>query len=280
MEVFTPGVSTPPFPIVDQNVAMDPIQIKKIDGLGPVTASVNTTQYGSVDGEFLNGTFTPKRNIVLTIGLNPDWANQTFEGLRQILYSYFMPESEVRLRFTSTHMATVEIVGYVESCEPDMFSKDPEYTVSIICPQPYFTAIAATAIQGQTQSFAAPTDVLVNYEGSVDVGFIVDVTLPSGGTAFSGEFRLVNNTPSTQINIVSPIAVSSTQFFRISTVQSSKYARQYPLPSGLPTNILSKVSSGSVWMGLRRRSTNKIQILTATAGLNWTLSYYASYGGL
>jgi hypothetical protein len=280
MEVFTSGVTTPPFPIVDQDVGLDSIQIKNIDGLGPVTANVNTTEYGSIDGEILTGTSIPKRNIVITAALNPNWAlGQTFESVRQVLYSYFMTENQVRLRFTSTHLAPLEIIGYVESCEPDMFSKDPIYQISIICPQPYFMAVSPTSIQGLTQAFATPVDVLVNYEGNADAGFTVDVTLPSGGTAFSGEARFINGTPTTKIGVVTPIVVSTTSFFRLSTVQGAKFARQYPIPTGLPTNVLGKWATGGSWITLRK-GVNKIQILTATAGLSWTLSYYARYGGL
>lgn len=283
MEVFAQGVTAPPLPILDQNVAMDAIQIRNIDGLGPVKASVNTTQYGSVDGEFFNSSYTPKRNIVLTIGLNPDWATQTFESLRQILYSYFMPESQVKLRFTSTHLATVEISGYVESCEPILFSKNsnpnPEYQISIICPDPYFIASDATVIPGVTEAIAGTTDIIVEYEGSVPTGFIVDVVLPSGGTAFSGEIRLINKTPSIKVAISTGIAVSTTQFFRFSSVQGDKYVRQYPLPSGNYTNVLGKFSPGSVWLQLRKGQ-NKIQVLSTTAGLGWNLRYYAKYGGL
>lgn len=280
LEVFTAGVTAPPFPIVDQDVGLDSIQIKSIDGLGPVTAAVNTTEYGSIDGEFLTGTNIPKRNIVITAALNPNWAlGQTFESVRQVLYSYFMTENQVRLRFTSTHLAPLEIIGYVESCDPDMFSKDPIYQISIICPQPYFTAVAPTSVQGLTQAFATPVDVLVPYDGNSDVGFVVDITLPSGGTPFSGEARFINGTPTTKLGIVTPISVSTTSFFRLSSVQGDKYARQYPLPSGAFTNVLGKWQPSSSWLTLRK-GINKIQILTATAGLNWSLSYYARYGGL
>lgn len=279
MEVFTPGVTDPPLPIVDQNAGMDPIQIKKIDGLGPVTSTVNTTQYGSIDGSFLNGVFTPQRNIVLTIGLNPDWATQSLEGLRQILYSYFMPKNSVRLRFTSTHLDTVEILGYVESCDLNMFSKDPEYQVSILCPQPYFIAIAATVVTGMTQAFAGAVDVPINYQGNSDSGFVVDITLPTGGTPFSGEVRIINNTPSTKLLDVTTATVSTSAFFRVSTVQGDKFVRRYALPSGVPTDIIGSLAIGSEWLSLRK-GINNMRIMTATAGLNWSLSYYARYGGL
>lgn len=279
LEVFTAGVSAPPIPFVEQAASLDFIQIKKIDGLGPVAAVVNTTQYGSIDGEALDGTFTPKRNIVITAALNPDWGTYTYEDLRQILYSYFMTENQVRLRFTSTHLAPVEIIGIVETCEPDIFSRDPEFQISIVCPQPYFVGVNLTTVQGVTQAFAAPTDTIVTYEGNTDVGFMVDILLPSGGTAFTGEARVSNKTPSLQLAIVNSISVSTTQFFRYNSIQGSKSVKQIATPSGVQTSILGKLAGGSNWLRLHKGD-NKIQVLTATAGLTYSLSYYAKYGGL
>lgn len=280
LEVYTPGITVPPWPIVDQNISLDPIQIKKVTGLGPVTASVNTTPFGSIDGESLDGTHTPKRNIVITAALNPDWSSgQTYEGLRQLLYGYFMPERKIRLRFTSTHLAPVEIVGYVESCDPDLFSKDPEYQISILCPLPYFIAIDATVVTGLTTDFAGATDTLIDYEGSVETGFVVDFTLATGGTAFTGEVRIMDKTPTTKLLIASPVTVSSTQFFRMSSVQGDKYIRRYPLPSGVYTSLLGSLVTGSEWPSLRH-GVNTMQILSSVAGLHFAISYYARYGGL
>lgn len=279
MEVFTSGVTAPPLTIADQGPSLDAIQIKNIDGLGPVKATINSTQYGQIDGEFLVGTFTPKRNIVITAALNPDWKTQTLESLRQILYSYFMPENTVTLRFTSTHLIPVQITGVVESCELNMFSKDPEYVISIICTQPYFAAVNATVLPGVTQGFANPTDVLINYEGNANVGFTVDVTVPSGGASSSNEIRVINNTPTTNVMIVTGVTISSAQFARISSVERNKFIRSYPLPSGAYTNILSKLTAGSSWIQLRK-GINHVQILTTTANLNYTLTYYARFGGL
>src|SRR6266542_614762 len=165
MKVTNPRVASSPLPVVSLGTeATDPIQIKNIEGLGPVDATVNTAQYGSIDGEFYNGSVVGKRNIVLTVGLNPNYASQSMEFLRQCLYQYFMPKSAVSLRFASTHMPEVSIDGVVESFEPNMFSKDPEIQVSIICPQSEFVAVIPTAIQGVTVAFGSGAYSNVNYE--------------------------------------------------------------------------------------------------------------------
>jgi hypothetical protein len=282
LSVFTPSITTPPLPIVDGFAASDPIQIKNIDGLGPTAATIDSTEYGSVDGEFYTGGSVGKRNIVLTVGLNPAWGNQTIEDLRQILYSYFMPKNFVTLKFTSTHMATVQIVGYIESFEPNLFAKEPEYQISIICPSPYFAAVDATTITGTTRALTSTSTFEIDYQGNVPCGFTVDVTLPSGGTVYTGEIRVASTKPATSLFSVVG-TVDTTKSVEISTLPGNKYANQIPVSAGVPSNILGAVAPGSIWLQIAK-GVNLFQILInrtgSTTQLNWSLVYNALYGGL
>lgn len=289
LEVFASGVTTPPIPIVDQDVSLDAIQIKRIDGLGPVKANINSTQYGTIDGESFDGGSTPKRNIVLTVTLNPDWASLSIEALRHILYSYFMPENTIRLRFSSTHMPTVEILGYVESCEPNLFEKDPEYQISILCLNPYFVAVDQSIITGTTSEIANPVDIPIEYQGDITTGFVLSLKMPpsgqfSGGeTGWFSEFRLINKLPTTSLMIFQYMSVNTTQYMEISTVDGDKHAHVMPIPDAAPGDQLAYMSPGSTWPQLRRGH-NVLQILagalTPPDALYWTLTYYARYGGL
>jgi len=128
----------------DGRAETDLIQISNIDGLDPVKASVNTSPYGSVDGASYTGSSVLSRNIVLTLKLNPDWNTWTYEKIRRLIYSYFMPKLITRLVFYSDDMIPVEILGIVESASVNPFSKDPEILVSIVCPNPYFQALDPT----------------------------------------------------------------------------------------------------------------------------------------
>ena len=260
---------------------MDPIQILNIDGLGPVNANVNTTQYGSIDGEYYSGSNVGKRNIVLTIGLNADWVNQTIADLRRILYSYFIPTTQVKLRFTSTHMAQVEIIGYVETCEPSIFSRDTEMQVSIICPQPYFKAVSPTETSGQTAALTDSSTVEIVYEGDIAAGFVLDVF--SSGTdpvlSDGDEVRVLSNTPSPQLLSVTVPGVDSTKQFRLSTVEGDKFIQSVPIPEDVATSLLGKLAPGSVWIKLQKGS-NQVQVTASRAYLEWSMSYNALYGGL
>jgi hypothetical protein len=278
VEVFTAGITASPLTVSDGDVSTDPIQIRSIDGLGPVKANINTSQYGSIDGEYFYGSNTPKRNIVLTVGLNPNWATQSVAALRRIVYSYFMPESFVKLRFTSTHLPVVEIEGYVESCEPNIFSPDTEIQISIVCPQPFFSAVSATAVSGPIQTMGDTATIDVNYEGDIATGFIVDIG--NNALTYNTFYKIVNKTPTTQtFELTSATNTAPYNFMRLSTVKGDKFIRLYNTTDFTFVDELGKMAAGGSWMPLVK-GVNKMQFQTDDPGYTWTLSYNAKYGGL
>ncbi len=116
-----------------------PIQIRDISGLEPVKAEI-TTVPSNLDGELLQHVKLGKRNIVFKFGLDPNWVDQTMASLRRMLYEILSPKSFHKFQFGSDDMEPVEIGGYIESIEPNMFSQDPEMQVSVICINPYFVS--------------------------------------------------------------------------------------------------------------------------------------------
>ncbi len=113
------------------------IQIRDIKGLEPIKAEIISVP-SNLDGELFQNARLGKRNIVFQFGLNPNWVDQTMSSLRRLLYGYFPPKAIRKLRFYSDDMNSVDISGYVESIEPNMFSQDPEIQVSVICLKPNF----------------------------------------------------------------------------------------------------------------------------------------------
>jgi hypothetical protein len=143
----------------------DLFEVRNIDGLGPVKADVNTTPR-SIPGVSFVGTNVGGRNIVLTLGLNPDWDDWTFSRLRRFLDKFFMPEQQVRLVFETMEFSPVEISGYIEANEPNMFSKDPEHQISIICPDLYFRSVDIVTYLARTDE----DPLEIDYEGNVATG--------------------------------------------------------------------------------------------------------------
>ena len=110
--------------------------IKKISGLGPVKANINTTEMSTSDGSRFGSARMNQRNIVMDIMFVNSVKHESIEDLRQKSYKYFPLKKDVEL-VIETDNRIVKTVGYVESNEPDIFSKQEGAQISIICPDPY-----------------------------------------------------------------------------------------------------------------------------------------------
>lgn len=112
--------------------------VQSVTGIGPGKASINTTDSATYDGSVYNSARMDTRNIVL--GLKFLW-NSTIEDVRHVSYKYFPLKKKVKLKFTTDNRVS-EVEGYIESNEPNIFSKDEGADISIICPNPFFYAIS------------------------------------------------------------------------------------------------------------------------------------------
>lgn len=278
VKAFSSWPDAPSLPLSDEgSPETDLIQIRNIDGLDPVVASVNTSPFGSVDGEAFVGSSVLSRNIVITIGSNPDWKTWTYESLRRLLYQYFMPKRSVRLVFYSDDMVPVEITGVVEDVSPNQFSKDPEFLVSIICPYPYFTALNPTVVTGQSIRTGG-TVRTINYDGSVETGFYVAITYSSGSNPGSLGIQVGNPTIAHFTAVLANI-ITSTKYVEMSSVPLEKYIRSIATDTGLIVNMLPNMQVGSSWPILLPGD-NDFSVITDVGIQDWRLVYYERFGGL
>ena len=253
----------------------DLIQIRNITGLDPVKASVNTAPFGSIDGAAYTGSSVLSRNIVLTLHPNPDWDKWTYESLRRLLYSYFIPKRPVKLVFYSDDIDPVQIEGVVESAEVNPFTNDPEFVVSIVCPDPYFTALDPVILTGQAiRSGGAVTTV--DYKGNIDTGIYVKVTRNADPAPSSIGIQIGD--PSIQrFNVTTD--VTATKYFEMGSIRMQKFVQSIDMNSGVITNLLSKVQEGSSWPILEPGE-NDFSVITNQGGQDWELTYYERFGGL
>lgn len=277
LEAYSSWESAPVLPLSDNGrEETDLIQIRGCTGLDPVKATINTSPFGSVDGVAFTGATLPTgRNIVLTLHPNPDWKNWTYESLRRLVYSYFMPKLLTRLVFRSNDMPPVEIYGYVEDCNVNQFASDIEIQVSIICPDPYFTAVDATVITDRTSNGTTPLSV--QYDGSVEAGINVEVDRFSdpGPTFIAIQIG-------EQIISYYRVAatVDATKYFVMNSIPGSKYVRNVTWNTGVITNLLPKLQQGSQWPTLKPGE-NDFSVITDTPGnQDFRLTYFERYGGL
>lgn len=108
------------------------LAITNIDGIGPAEATINTTDYASTDGSFFNSARVENRNIVISIK-----PLGNVEHNRHVIYDYFPTKKPVTLLITADERE-VEITGYVEHNEVNIFDSFETAQISIICPNPFF----------------------------------------------------------------------------------------------------------------------------------------------
>ena len=132
------------------------------------------------------------RNIVMKLEF---LAMPTVEDVRQQSYQYFPLKRKVTLRVETDNRIS-EIDGYVESNEPDIFSKNESTKISIVCPDPYFksTNFHQTVFYGVDSLFEFPfsnesvnenlielgrlnnsTEQTIFYDGDSEVGIVINL---------------------------------------------------------------------------------------------------------
>lgn len=257
----------------------DLFEVRNVDGLGAVKADVSTARMGSVPGAQFMGSSTGARNIVLTLGPTPDWETWTMSKLRRELDRYFMPEQTIRLVLETQEFSPVEIFGYIEANEPQIFSKDPEHQVSIICPGLYFRSVDPVVIEGVTNQ----SPVLIDYEGNVETGIVVTVERPGteGGTQWY-ETRV--NDPLQNYIRIPPIFVSSDVEYIMSSVAGDKYIKNVYENESVANllNIAEIVDDNTRdprWPMIGP-GTIDFEVATNHVSSPWTLSFHNLFGSL
>lgn len=177
-------------------------------GLGPPTASVNTSKVATKDGSKYNSARAEERNIVLPMYFTPI---PTIEDARHRSYKYFPLKKPVILAF-KTDNRECQIVGYVETNEPDICSDREGCQVSIICPNPYFSSIydTVTSFSGVEAAFEFPFSNEDISKPHIEFGKIVvkaENIVRYGGDAESG----------VQIRIAASATVKNITIYNVDT---------------------------------------------------------------
>lgn len=154
------------------NPSTSGLQIRKIDGLGPVKANITTTPIVTSDGDIYNSARADKRNIVLELGfqMERDLDLPSIEHVRQMTYKYFPLKSQVKINI-KTDNRDLYTYGYVESNEPNIFSDDETAQISLICPNSYFTSeVERNEYLDQLKPvFKFPFECLMEIKDKIDI---------------------------------------------------------------------------------------------------------------
>lgn len=245
--------------------------VTSVTGLGAGTANINTTDIATNDGSLYNSARVQSRNIVLSLQFM--WKD-TIEDARQRSYKYFPIKKKVKLVIETDNRLS-EIEGYVESNEPNIFSKDETTDISIICPYPFFSSAAGdqtTIFSGIEPMFEFPfsneslednllimgeiqnkTENVVVYEGDVETG--VTITIHALGdasniTIYNVSTREIMSIDTDKLEAMTGSAIVAGDDIVICTVKGQKSVTL--IREGVFTNILNCLGKNANWFQLSK----------------------------
>jgi hypothetical protein len=247
--------------------------IQDIQGLDPVKAEIVSTKQAQLDGSYRQASSRGNRNILMNLGFIPEYAVTTVQALRRSLYAYLIPKTLVTLRFHIDGAGFVDILGEVESCEAPLFTQEPQATVSILCFDPDFSALASAVFNGSTTNGA---DVSVfEYPGSSPAGFVfvLPVTRNIAG------FTLYNTLPNNQqqaFDFVDPLVTGDV--VTLTTIPGNKSIIR--TRAGVDKSILYGVNPNAIWPFFAPGDNTVRVSVAGTPTMPYSITYTAKYGGL
>lgn len=246
--------------------------VKDITGLDPVKATISSSPFAQLDGATFQGARRDVRNLLMKIGIEPDYATTSVQALRNALYAFFMPKTDVVARFYMDDVLYASISGKVESCEAPPFTQDPELIASLLCFDPNFVAPTATTVNGNTVS--TTTEQTINNAGTAEAGYVFTLNVNRSISGFSIYNRRPDGTVR-QMDVTA--ALVNGDVVKISTEPRNKYATL--TRAGVTSSILYAVSATANWAPLNPGN-NFYRVLVSGAAIPYTVVYTKKYGGL
>ena len=248
--------------------------VENIEGLDPVKATLVSSGFAQLDGEQYQSARREKRNIVITLALEPDYVNTSVQSLRNKLFQFFMPKSPIKLNFVSTDLPTLSIEGRVESFTAPKFTKDPQVTISIVNFDPDFYDPTVMSLPGNTVGNMMETNY--TYDGTVETGVLFKLLVNRTMTDFSIYHRPEDNEMRT-LDFASPTNLLAGDILSISSQPGNKYC--VLTRTGVDSSLLFGMSPQSSWLNLYP-GLNKIRVFAEGAAVPYTIEYTTKYGGL
>lgn len=247
-------------------------KVRNVEGLDPVKANIVSSSQALLDAEVFQSSRREKRQIKIKMGVEPDWVLTTVEDLREQLYNYFMPKTEVLLSFYRTGKPALNIVGIVEEFDMPLFTADPEATITLLCLDSDFIDPTPVVVNGNTVSTNATQTI--NYSGNIETGIVFTMNVNRTMSGFTLYNTLVDDTLR---QLTFAYALLAGDVVTISTVPGNKYVRV--TRGGVTTDILYAMSPTSNWLQFFKGD-NRFRAYATGAAVPFTIAYTKRYGGL
>lgn len=247
-------------------------QIADIDGLTPVKATLVSSSYAGVDGEVFQSAKRPARNVKIKLDLDPDFAPKTYADLRRDLYPFFMPKSQISIRFFLDTGLFVDINGVVEDMSSPMFEEDPEVDISVMCYQPDFIDARMITVEGQTVADATNTEI--EYPGTIESGTVLKLHVNRSVSGFT-IYNLDEGGHLQQLDFTG--ALINGDELIVSSLRGSKGITL--IRSSVSSSFLYGRSAQSSWIQFME-GLNQFRVYAVGDPIPYDLEYVVRYGGL
>lgn len=281
--------------------------VAKIEGLGPPKANINGQEMASSDGMFYSSARADKRQIIFTLEFrsrdkNNKYGALSIEECRHLCYRYFPLKKEITIT-VYTDSQVLYTKGYVETNEPEIFSRQEYATISVVCPDPFMHELgdSKTVFSGIQPTFEFPfsnesltepliefgqiwidTTAVLDYDGTIDTGIII--TIHALGECEGIQLynvdtkeRIVIDT--SKIRIITGKPFQAKDDIIISTVRGDRYCRL--LRNGQYTNIIGALGRDTDWFQISNGSNAfGFSAVSGENNISVTFSYQNAYMGV
>lgn len=261
---------------VDLNYGIDPLEggydLIKASGLEPPPSDVNYSRFALVPGGSYQSSSTDARNLVFTVGIKPPpGSGKTVLDMRRDLYHAIPAGQNLLIQFWNDGVYELRIWGYLERIESDYFTKESEFKISIICPNPYFRSTSTISHEGQR-----PRDIRMVNGGDIPSGLDVTFVVTS---PFGNSMTLTNETTGDSIS-VNRDGWTAGMRVRINTGEGSREVTRRNASGTIQEHLLGNTTITGGWPMLVRGE-NIIRASSANTEHNWywDVSYLQYYGG-
>lgn len=255
--------------------------LEEIEGLDPVKATLVSSGFANQDGEQYHSSRREARNIKMRLGLESTFDTDTIRTLRNEIYRFFMPKTQVSIRFRTfnefdeniiSQNLAVDILARVETCDSPQFVKDPDVNISMMCFDPDFKDPNLGVFEGM--STAGPEEELISYEGTVETG-IVFIFRPDRDV---DSFTIYHRPPDGTLRMIDFTApLLNGDILTISTSVGEK--RVTLTRAGVDSSYLYGMSPQSNWLELQPGE-NFLRVYAVGAAVPYEIDYVRKYGGL
>ena len=251
------GLTVVDLPIVDAKPS-DIYILKNAMGLGPPEVDVSIMNTLNAGG-FYQGRRPQPREVVLHVGLNPDYGiYQTVSDLRKSLYGMLTPGAidNVKIELMNQETSLVYTTGYVTKLEIAPFSQTPEVQITFRCLQQYLFAPAYLYLELESTSQPVITNI-----GTAPAGFHMEVIF----SAAVSEWTLTDSVGKI-MRVQYPFAIGEKLI-----LDTRPGDRGIWKNAGTVTNIIYALSADSTWHMLHGGDNI---FTTSSPGFTWGDVYY------